>query len=623
MKDRYFPFSAVVGQEQLKLALLISLVAPEVGGLLISGTKGSAKTTLVRSLRYLLGDPSKFVELPMGVTEDRVKGSLDISVALRDGEIKVKDGLLAKADGGVLYVDEVNLLPDHIVDLILDASATGINVVERDGVSITQPARFVLIGTMNPEEGELRPQLLDRFGLSVSVLDDLSFKERFEAVTRRLAFDANDSSVIAPYLEEDQRLKEEIERARITLTEQGLTMFITDEVVSEAIEISMQEMSEGLRGDLTLLRAAVALCVLRLENSVKRSHLLEVAPLVFAHRSRAQRSHQQNDQEGKGSKTYRAQNSEPNTNNNDKTGQQDNKDSNRARVRGDSGTDKGPNDSVSQNQEIGRDPQSDEAKGNLEEPGGGQSLEMAVTLFDPKLSISDSSSPLSEVYRRLGGEGRASHRYEEGSSINLAASILNLVKEADDASSRSQLEENDLVYRTREKVLSSTVIFVVDISKSMGADLRVALAKEVSFKLLSSAYVKRLKVALITFAGERAHVALRPTKSLEVVRSRLEALSYVGRTPLDSAIRESVKMAEMEKKKGVRPLLVFISDGRANATDSNLSPFEAAKIEAKEVQRRSIETIFCAISSERSSTTYAKEIALEMGATYFELSERT
>src|ERR1700745_1783190 len=188
-----YPFSAVVGQDDLKLALLLTAVDPTIGGVLIKGERGTAKTTIARGLASLLppksdGVPAPFVELPLGATEDRVVGSLDVTKALRDGDTQLRSGVLARANGGVLYVDEVNLLPDHLVDLLLDAAASGWVTVERDGVSAGEQARFVLIGTMNPEEGDLRPQFIDRFGLSVTVTAPLDEAERMEVGGRRIAF---------------------------------------------------------------------------------------------------------------------------------------------------------------------------------------------------------------------------------------------------------------------------------------------------------------------------------------------------------------------------------------------------------------------------------------------------
>src|ERR1700761_3781944 len=217
-----YPFSAVVGQESLKLALLLTAVDPTIGGVLIKGERGTAKTTIARGLAALLPmtpdcAPAPFIELPLGATEDRVVGSLDVTKALRDGDTKLRSGVLARANGGVLYVDEVNLLSDHLVDLLLDAAASGWVTVERDGVSAGEAARFVLIGTMNPEEGELRPQFLDRFGLCVHVHGLETQELRMAAVARRLEFDADPVAVAAACRASEDSLRQSIVDARARL----------------------------------------------------------------------------------------------------------------------------------------------------------------------------------------------------------------------------------------------------------------------------------------------------------------------------------------------------------------------------------------------------------------------
>src|SRR5215469_402607 len=191
------PFSAVVGQDEAKLALILAALDRRIGGVLLRGEKGTAKSTLARGLAALLPGSAPFVELPIGATEDRVVGSIDLTAALTGGEHRFRPGLLATADGGVLYVDEINLLPDHLVDVLLDAAASGINRVEREGISHVHPSRFLLIGSMNPEEGDLRPQLLDRFGLAVSVRTSRDPMERAAAVRRRLTFDADPANALA------------------------------------------------------------------------------------------------------------------------------------------------------------------------------------------------------------------------------------------------------------------------------------------------------------------------------------------------------------------------------------------------------------------------------------------
>jgi magnesium chelatase subunit I len=313
-----FPFSAIVGQEDMKRALLIAAVDPRVGGVLAFGDRGSGKSTAIRALAALLPkidvvkgcpfrcDPASpaetcdfcgnlkadarksaqetapVVDLPLGVTEDRVVGALDLERALSRGEKRFEPGLLARAHRGFLYIDEVNLLEDHIVDLLLDVAASGENVVEREGLSVRHPARFVLVGSGNPEEGELRPQLLDRFGLSVDVRTTADIKERIEVVKRRDAFDRDPEDFIRQWSRKDAGLRKRIALAR----ERVASVSAPDGALDYAARLCLALGSDGLRGELTLLRAARAVAALDGADIVSVAHIRAVAPMALRHRLR-------------------------------------------------------------------------------------------------------------------------------------------------------------------------------------------------------------------------------------------------------------------------------------------------------------------------------------------------
>ncbi|MFP4518765.1 MAG: magnesium chelatase ATPase subunit I [Oceanicaulis sp.] len=310
---RAFPFSAIVGQEEMKQALLIACVEPRVGGVLIFGDRGTAKSTAVRALAGLLppietyendpynaapgaqavhGEtkargaviikPTPVVDLPLGVTEDRVVGALDIEKALRKGEKAFEPGLLARANRGFLYIDEVNLLEDHIVDLLLDVAATGENVVERDGLSVRHPAKFVLVGSGNPEEGELRPQLLDRFGLSVEVETPRDIESRIQVVKRRDAYERDPEAFCQSWDEDEAALRAQISQAQARVT----TLETNEAVLRKASEICLSLGADGLRGELTLLRAARAKAALDGAGEIGVEHLKAVAPAALRHRLR-------------------------------------------------------------------------------------------------------------------------------------------------------------------------------------------------------------------------------------------------------------------------------------------------------------------------------------------------
>ena len=312
-----FPFSAIVGQDEMKLALLIAAVDPSVGGVLVFGDRGTGKSTAVRALAALLPqmrvavgcpygcDPAKpaascehctgsrvalksrlvavpVVDLPLGATEDRVVGALDLERALTQGVKAFEPGLLARAHRGFLYIDEVNLLEDHLVDLLLDVAASGENVIEREGLSVRHPARFVLIGSGNPEEGELRPQLLDRFGLSVEVRTPVDLAQRVEVVRRRDAYERDSAAFVSAWSREDGRIRRSIVAARKRVAD----VAVPDDVLELCTRLCLQLGTDGLRGELTLMRAARALAALDGAPAVNAVHLRRIAPSALRHRLR-------------------------------------------------------------------------------------------------------------------------------------------------------------------------------------------------------------------------------------------------------------------------------------------------------------------------------------------------
>jgi len=314
-----FPFSAIVGQEEMKLSLILSTIDSKIGGVLIFGDRGTGKSTMVRSLAALLPemkvvgdcpyhcDPAladgcvwcserklsghklktvpmlaPVVDLPLGATEDRIIGSLDIEKALSQGIKSFEPGLLARANRGYLYIDEVNLLEDHLVDLLIDVAASGENVVERDGLSVRHPARFVLIGSGNPEEGELRPQLLDRFGLSVDVKTPKEVLVRIEIIKRREFFERDPESFLLQWAGAEQKIKEQIIQSRKRL----LKITVSDELLIATSQLCAHLGADGLRGELTLMRAIRALAAYDGSKSAHLGHLRKIAPLALCHRLR-------------------------------------------------------------------------------------------------------------------------------------------------------------------------------------------------------------------------------------------------------------------------------------------------------------------------------------------------
>lgn len=319
MGDKVYPFTAILGQNEMKNALILNVINPSIGGVLIRGEKGTAKSTAVRALADLLPermasdcifhcDTSKkerlcpyclekldngeslneepvkmrVVELPLSSTEDRVAGTLDLEHAIKTGKKKFEPGVLAKANGNILYVDEVNLLDDHLVDLLLDSASMGRNYIEREGVSFAHPSKFILVGTMNPEEGDLRPQLLDRFGMAVDVKSEKDVEMRVDIIKKRLEFEADPDAFIEKYAEAQEELRKRIENAKECMK----TMEMEDEALKMAVEASLYFGVDGHRADITLLKAASAYAAYYGRNKVIREDVASIANLVLTHRMR-------------------------------------------------------------------------------------------------------------------------------------------------------------------------------------------------------------------------------------------------------------------------------------------------------------------------------------------------
>jgi magnesium chelatase subunit D len=595
----HYPFTAVVGCEpsaeggldDMGLALVLTTISPEIGGVLVRGEKGTAKSTTVRALTAVLPPievyaedrfsvdptdpaatspdgpfaadaatvtrPVRLVELPVGATEDRVLGSLHLERALAHGKVEYEPGLLARAHRGLLYVDEVNLLHDHLVDLLLDAAAMGRVSVERDGVSVGHAARFVLVGTMNPEEGELRPQLLDRFGLTVEVAAPRDPALRAEVVRRRIAYDADPAGFAQRYAAADAALTARIEQAR----ERCAKVRLTEPALLKIAEICAAFEVDGLRADIVTARTAVAHAAWAGRDEVTRADIRRAALLALPHRRRRNPFDAPGIDEDLLDQLLGDEELPPEP---PEGGPSDDEPSRSEQGEGAEGAEGAEPEAPTEESDPAA-PDAESAGPETPTPGAGGpvSTVAAGAAYRPRLlkvaGLGDGvagrrSRALASSGRRVGA------RASGGGSLHLVETI-----KAAAARGSRDLRAQDLRVAVREGREANLVLFCVDASGSMAARRRMVQVKTAILSLLLDAYRRRDKVGLVTFRGSDAEVTLPPTHSVDVAAARLDELPAGGRTPLAEGLLEAARVLERERRRDprLRPLLVVVTDGRA------------------------------------------------------------
>ncbi|MEU1654598.1 putative cobaltochelatase [Streptomyces griseofuscus] len=586
-----FPFTAVVGQDDLRLALLLNAVSPAVGGVLVRGEKGTAKSTAVRALSALLPavavvpgcrfscdpgapDPgcpdgpheagpggeraARMVELPVGASEDRLVGALDIERALAEGVKAFEPGLLADAHRGILYVDEVNLLHDHLVDLLLDAAAMGASYVEREGVSVRHASKFLLVGTMNPEEGELRPQLLDRFGLTVEVAASREPDQRVEVVRRRLAYDDDPAAFAARWAGEEAAVRQRIVAARALLPQVRLGDAALRQIAATCAAFEV----DGMRADIVMARTATALAAWAGRTDVLAEDVRQAALLALPHRRRRNPFDAPGLDEDKLDETLEQSAGQDGDGDDDPDGPGGG---------GQPAPESGP--------EGGGDTAARPEAGEGGEPrpaGAGAGEQAPVRAAEPFRTKVLSVPGIGEGAAGRRSRARTEHGRTTGArrpqgaltKLHLAATVQ-AAAPYQRARGRSGpglvIRRDDLRQASRVGREGNLVLFVVDASGSMAARQRMGAVKGAVLSLLLDAYQRRDKVGLVTFRGSGADVALPPTSSVDAAAVRLESLPTGGRTPLAAGLLKAHEVLRVERLRDParRALLVVVTDGRA------------------------------------------------------------
>lgn len=628
-----FPFSAIVGQPQLKNALLLCAVDTTLGGVLIRGDKGTAKSTAARALTAVLppieriagcsfnclpGQPAEhcavcrtdaatvsaivsaavpFVTLPLGATEDRVLGTLDLQRALQGEKNALQPGLLAAAHRGILYIDEVNLLPDHLVDVLLDVAAMGVNSVQREGLSVSHPARFTLIGTMNLEEGDLRPQLLDRFGLMVEVVAPRDKKLRADVVRRRLAYEADPAAYAAQWHDEQDALRARIAAAQALLPQVVLSEALLDLISHLCCEFEVA----SLRADIVMHKTARAFAALDGRAQVTPDDVRAAAELVLPHRRRRKPFEQPGLDQDKLDDLM--QQAAPPSEPQDSDGQQ----------------------------------QSDSSSDRNDQSDGGDSQQVfaAAKVGDARQLKVD--APVNNVSTLAGRRsdaadatrGRMIRAVPDSNPASLAvgatlrSAVLRSAAEGVEAGAVLQLQAGDLHGKVKAGKTANLILFVVDASGSMAAQRRMEAVKGAVLALLTDVYQRRDQVAVIGFRGDKASLLLAPTRSVDLAEQGLRELPTGGRTPLPHALQ--LALQTLEQSAGVAPpLLVLLSDGKGNvALENGGDPWRETLALAEQLAARGTPALVLDTEIGYVRLGRAAQLAQALGAECMTLEELT
>lgn len=606
---KLYPFTAIVGQDQVKRALLLNVICPQIGGVLLSGQKGTAKSTIVRALGDLL--PNKeVITLPLNATEDRILGSIDLEKALQSGEQHFEAGILAKAHNQILYIDEVNLLSESLVNTILDVAASGVNRVEREGISHEHPCRFILVGTMNPEEGGLKPQLLDRFGFFVDVNASDNIRERVEIISQRLAYEANPQLFCKQQKEKQEILLDQINRAENKL--KGIDL--DDHVLQLIADVCTKAFCAGHRGDLALALGTKALAAFRNKSKVDLKEVMDVRDLALLHRLRNLQQEQQ-EQQNENQQEEQEQNNES-SQNEKKEEDQDQK--------------------HSLDQEMDIPPMDFDLPKKEEQTQKEELFDMAdayqigniLETDKDKLQRSKGSGKRSKTKTNLKMGRYVKVKHPKGKIEDLAfdatlraAAPFQKIRKSNDL--KVIIEPSDFRKKVREKRIGNTILFLVDASGSMGVQKRMIEAKTAVFSLLQDAYKKRDRVALMSFRGEEAEMLLPPTRSIDLAYKKLQDIKTGGRTPLALALDQMMSHLKAlgVKDKELLPVIVLLTDGKANWVDGKTNPLESAYKKAEELSNEPVKIVLVDTETGFLKLGLGSNLAQKMEADYIRLDQ--
>jgi len=665
-----FPFTAIVGQDKMRLALLMNAISPQIGGVLIRGERGTAKSTAARALAALLPeirvvagcpfncDPhhpetlcdncherlaqaetlpvttrrTRFVDLPVSATEDRVVGTLDIELAIKKGERHFEPGVLAAANRGLLYVDEVNLLDDHVVDLLLDSAAMGVNVVEREGISFSHPAQFILVGTMNPEEGDLRPQLLDRFALCVDIRGIADRDSRVRILERRVQFESDPEGFCEEWEPYEWQLTQEITRARESLPR--VTYAQID--LYQIAELTTSFQVDGHRADIVILKTALAHAAYHNRQKIAAQDIVAAAELTLPHRL----------------KSRPFEDTELQT-----RALEDQLEQVRSELAGSAPVeDDGAGGSSTETAVKKNDLSATDTTVTSMSSGGtplrghhvsappleairGQEVPVPI---GPQFKPRRLQTPLDRLTRRTAGrrsstrtnrkrgryvQARPAHERSDDiafdATIRAAAPYQLRRQSSQNDGTAFSIHKSDLHRKVRVRRAANLILFVVDASWSMAAAERMAATKGAIMSLLRDAYQHRDQVGLVVFQKDQARLALRPTSSVDLAEEALKEIPVGGKTPLSSGLLLAYRVISRELRLNpeTMPLLILLTDGAGNVAMTDLTPREEALRTARLLRQKQIRSIVINMEHPSFDRGLAQELADALDAPCYCLPE--
>lgn len=616
-----YPFAAIVGQEQAKRAVLAALVNPRAGGLLIGGCKGSAKTLLVRSSSALLGK-QQLINLPLNITEDMLFGSIDIEYAVSKGAKRFAPGLLSRANGNIIYIDEANLLRSELLTAVLDTAASGINCVERDGISYSEQLQFTVIGSMNPEEGTLPSHILDRFGMYVDVQGSKEISERVEIMHRILQFEQNPQSFCNTYAKETNDLKEQLEKAQELLAEVN----ITEAMMTLAAQMCAQAFCAGHRAEIYLLETARALAALAGRTYILPQDMDDAAQLVLVHRMRKPPEQQEEQQEN----TEQEPEEDNLENQDDESQDNDDDDCQLPPPPSNEDEDNGQDDDDDDNEREDEDNPPDENQLAPEE----RIADIDKHFKMPKMLLDLGKNRA--IRRGSGKRSTTRTDYKQGRYVRAELPKGKVEDLAFDATIRAaapmqklredngcalNIKSEDMRQKVREKRIGNTFLFAVDASGSMGARERMRAVKGAIFYMLQEAYQKRDRVGMIAFRRQAAELLLPITRSVDMAQKCLAQMPTGGKTPLADGLSKALLILSLLNKrdKEMEPVLILLTDGRANAVAEGDNPIASALKMAEKIREAKITALVIDTESGFIKLGLAKKIAAAMGASYYTL----